>query len=75
MQQNEAPQKTALKKVRPEEVKNMDKAQLMEQLDFGENCEFEFKSSQGGVPHSLWETYSAMANTDGDATRAYPITG
>lgn len=53
----------------------MDKAQLMEQLDFGENCEFEFKSSQGGVPHSLWETYSAMANTDGDATRAYPITG
>ncbi|WP_411344483.1 RNA-binding domain-containing protein [Paenibacillus sp. WLX1005] len=34
-------------------------------LEDGENQEVEFKSSKGGLPKSLWETYSAFANTNG----------
>ena len=43
----------------------MNKQQLLEIIKIGESCEIEFKESKNKLPKSLWETYSAFANTRG----------
>ena len=45
---------------------NYDFIERIETLMNGyESAEVEFKSAKGGFPRSLWETYSAFANTQG----------
>jgi ATP-dependent DNA helicase RecG len=38
---------------------------MLANLEITEDRELEFKAARGGLPRSLWESYSAMANTDG----------
>ena len=40
---------------------------LEQLLQDKESSDMEFKSAKGGFPHSMWETYSSFANTDGGA--------
>ena len=39
--------------------------ELFEQLAYFEGADVEYKSARGGLPGSLWETYSAFANSGG----------
>jgi ATP-dependent DNA helicase RecG len=38
---------------------------ILDRLNWVESSDLELKSARGGLPGSLWETYSAMANTQG----------
>lgn len=46
-------------------MKQLDLDALLAALRLGETQDWEFKSARGGLPKSFWETYSAMANTEG----------
>ena len=43
----------------------MNAFEILAAVEQGEADDWEFKSARGGVPGSLLETYSAMANTQG----------
>lgn len=46
-------------------MNELDMNALLAALQLGETQDWEFKSAKGGFPRNFWETYSAMANTEG----------
>ncbi len=44
--------------------------EILEAAHAGETTDWEFKSARGGFPGSFWETYSAMANSEGSVSNA-----
>ncbi len=45
--------------------------QILDLLKYGERITLECKKAEGGIPNSLWETYSSFANTSGGCDFAW----